>query len=331
MTTTAPKLVTVFGGSGFVGKYVVRELVKAGCRVRIPMRRPHLGLDLKVMGNVGQVQLMQANLRFPNSVRQAVAGSDAVINLVAILYEAGPQTFDSLHVDGARNLAEACAAEGITNVSHISAIGADADGESDYARTKGEAEAIIRELIPTADIHRPSIIFGPEDQFFNRFAGMAQLAPALPLIGGGKTQFQPVYVGDVASAIAKTILGGTTGTTYELGGPRTYTFKALMEFMLETIDRKRILAPLPFGMASLMGAVSGGLGKLPFVPTLLTADQVTLLKSDNVATGEHPGLSDLGITPETVEAIVPDYMVRYRKYGQFHRRAEDDLVPAEDI
>jgi len=330
MSTPTPKLITVFGGSGFVGKYVVRELVKAGYRVRIPMRRPHLGLDLKVMGNVGQVQLMQANLRFPNSVRQAVAGSDAVINLVSILYEAGPQTFDGLHVDGARNLAEACTAEGITNVAHISAIGADADDESDYARTKGKAEAIIREFIPTADIHRPSIIFGPEDQFFNRFASMAQLAPALPLIGGGKTQFQPVYVRDVARAIAKTVMSGTTGTTYELAGPKTYTFKALMEFMLDVIDRKRILAPLPFGIASIMGAVSGAMGKLPFVPTLLTADQVELLKSDNIATGEHSDLSDLGIKPATVEAIVPEYMVRYRKHGQFHQRVEHNLVIAED-
>ena len=327
----SPQLVTVFGGSGFIGKYVVRELVKRGFRVRVPMRRPHLGLDLKVMGQTGQVQLVQANLRFPNSVRAAVAGSDAVINLVAILFEAGPQTFDDLHVEGAHTLAEAVAAEGITNFAHISAIGADADSRSDYARTKGEAERIVRKLVPTADILRPSIVFGPEDEFFNRFAGMSALAPALPLIGGGKTRFKPVYAGDVGKAIATVVAKGTTGTTYELGGPRTYSFRELMEYMLEVIDRKRILAPLPFGVASLMGAVAGAVGKLSFVPTLLTADQVELLKSDNVVTGEHPGFAELGIQPETVEAIVPEYMVRYRTHGQFHRQSGIESPAGDDM
>ena len=328
----APKLVTVFGGSGFIGRYVVRDLVKRGFRVRVPMRRPHTGLDLKVMGNVGQVQLVQANLRFPQSIRAAVAGSDAVINLVAILFEAGPQTFDSLHVEGTRNLAEAVAAEGITNFAHISAIGADADAESDYARTKGEAEAIVRALVPTADILRPSIVFGPEDQFFNRFASMSTLAPALPLIGGGKTRFQPVYVADVAEAVATVIARGTSGETYELGGPKAYTFRDLMRFLLETVDRKRILAPIPFGIAGIMGAVGEAVGKIPFVPTLITGDQVELLKSDNVVTGTTKTFADLGIAPHSVEAIVPSYMTRFRKYGQFHKRDENSVdIVADDI
>ena len=326
----SPKLVTVFGGSGFIGRYVVRDLVKRGYRVRVPMRRPHTGLDLKVMGNVGQVQLVQANLRYPASVQAAVRGSDAVINLVAILFEAGPQTFNGLHVDGARNLAEAVAAEGITNFAHISAIGADADSESDYARTKGEAEAIVRALVPTADILRPSIVFGKEDQFFNRFAAMSGLAPALPLIGGGKTRFQPVYVADVAEAVATVIERGTTGETYELGGPQIYTFKQLMSFMLDQVDRKRVLAPIPFGIAAIMGAVGEAVGKLPFVPTLITADQVELLKSDNIVTGTTKTFADLGFRPQSVEAIVPTYMTRFRKYGQFHER-EDESAEAHGI
>ena len=294
------------------------------------MRRPHLGLDLKVMGNVGQVQLVQSNLRYPSSVARAVEGSDAVVNLVAILYESGAQTFDSIHVDGARILADAVAAEGISNFAHISAIGADAGAVSDYARTKGEAEAIIRERVPTADILRPSIVFGDEDEFFNRFASMSTLAPALPLIGGGKTRFQPVWAADVAEAVARVLKHGTTGETYELAGPTTYSFRELMEFMLGVIDRKRLLLPIPFGPAALLGKVAGGLGKLPVVPTLITEDQVELLKSDNVATGDHKGFTDLGITPSTVEAVVPEYLIRYRKFGQFHTTSDGDLVVVGD-
>ena len=196
-------LITVFGGSGFLGKYVIRELVKDGWRVRAAVRRPHTAQELKVIGNVGQVQLVQANLRFAKSVERAVAGSDAVINLVALLFEEGKQRFESLHVRGAETLAKATAAEGISNFVQVSAIGADLESDSDYARTKAEGEDAVRAAIPTADIMRPSIIFGAEDQFFNRFAAMAQFAPALPLLGGGTTKFQPVYVGDVAQAIAK--------------------------------------------------------------------------------------------------------------------------------
>lgn len=312
-------LITVFGGSGFLGKYVIRELVKEGWRVRVPVRRPHTAQELKVIGNVGQVQLVQANLRFEKSVERAVAGSDAVINLVALLFEEGKQSFESLHVRGADVLARAAAAEGITNFVQISAIGADAESESDYARTKAEGEAAVREAIPSADIMRPSIIFGAEDKFFNRFAAMAQISPALPLIGG-ETKFQPVYVGDVAQAIAKVASQGTSGKTYELGGSRTYSFKELMQFLLTAIDRKRFLAPVPWFAANMMGFFGEISGAAPFVKPFLTRDQVKNLKVDNVVADDALGFAELGIHLETIEAIVPTYLERFRKYGQFHEK-----------
>lgn len=313
-------LITVFGGSGFLGKYVIRELVKEGWRVRVPVRRPHTAQELKVIGNVGQVQLVQANLRFEGSVERAVAGSDAVINLVALLFEEGKQSFESLHVKGAETLAKAAAAQGVTNFVQVSAIGADAESDSDYSRTKAEGERAVRDAVPTADIMRPSIIFGAEDQFFNRFAAMAQLAPALPLMGGGNTTFQPVYVGDVAQAIAKAVGRGTSGKTYELGGPRTYSFKELMQFMLETIDRKRFLVPVPWAAANMMGALGEMSGMAPFVKPFLTRDQVKDLKVDNVVSDDALGFEDLDIRLETIEAIVPTYLARFRKYGQFHEK-----------
>jgi NADH dehydrogenase len=316
-------LVTVFGGSGFLGKHVVRALVAQGYRVRIPMRRPHTGMDLKVIGGVGQVQLMQANLRYEQSVAHAVEGSDAVINLVAVLYEEGPQSFEALHVRGAETVAKAVAAAGIENFVHISAIGADENSESDYARTKGEGEALVRHHVPSVDIMRPSIIFGAEDEFFNRFAAMAQLAPALPLIGGGNTQFQPVYVGDVADAIARKIVQGSEGKTYELGGPRTYSFKELLDYMLKVIAKKRLLVPVPWFGANMLGLMGELSGALPFIAPFLTRDQVRNLKQDNIVSSDALGFSDLGITPETVEAIVPTYLVKYRKYGEFHQPGKD--------
>lgn len=316
-------LVTVFGGSGFLGKHVVRALVAKGYRVRIPMRRPHTGMDLRVIGNVGQVQLMQANLRFEKSVQRAVEGSDAVINLVAVLYEAGQQKFEALHVRGAETLAKAVAAEGITNFVHVSAIGADKDSQSDYARTKGEGEEIVREHVPSVDILRPSILFGNEDEFFNRFASMAQLSPALPLIGGGKTKFQPAYVADVADAIARRVEAGASAQTYELGGPQIYSFKELMKFMLEMIGKKRLLVPVPWVGANMMGFGGEMIGALPFLEPFLTRDQVENLKNDNVVGKDAQGFADLGITPETIEAIVPSYLIKYRKYGQFHQPGKD--------
>ena len=313
-------LVTVFGGSGFLGKHVVRALVKDGWRVRVPVRSPHTAQELKVIGNVGQVQLMQANIRFPKSVERAIEGSDAVINLVALLFESGKQSFEAVHVRGAETLAAAAKVNNIRNFVQVSAIGADVEAASDYARTKGEAEAIIRAAIPSADILRPSVLFGPKDDFFNRFASMAQLMPALPLLGGGETKMQPAYVGDVAQAIAKCAGQGSSGKTYELGGPQSYSFKELMQFMLETIDKKRFLAPVPWFAANMMGFMGEISGYAPFVKPFLTRDQVKNLQVDNVVADDALGFSELGIKLETVEAIVPSYLERFRKYGQFHER-----------
>ena len=311
-------LVTIFGGSGFLGKHVVRAAVKQGWRVRVPVRRPHTAHELKVIGNVGQVQLVQANIRFPESVEAAVLGADAVINLVALLSESGKQNFDAVHVAGAENIARAAAAQGISNFVQVSALGADSESDSDYSRTKGEAETIISQIIPRADIMRPSVIFGPEDAFFNRFAALAQMAPALPLIGGGETKMQPVYAGDVAAAIAKVIGQGTTGKTYELGGPRVYSFKELMQFTLDAVDRKRLLAPVPWVAASALGFVGEMAGALPAVEPFLTRNQVKDLKRDNVVSDDALGFAELGLPVETLEAIVPSYLERYRKNGQFY-------------
>lgn len=317
-----PGLVTVFGASGFLGRYVVRALTARGWRVRAAVRNPHTSHELKVVGDVGQVQLMQANLRFPQSVARAVEGSDAVVNLVGVLFEAGRQTFEALHVGGPDMIGEACAAAGISNVAHVSAIGADADSESDYARTKGEGEAALREHVPSADILRPSIVFGAEDEFFNRFAGLTAFAPALPLIGGGKTKFQPVFVEDVANAVAIAVTRGTTGQTFELGGPNTYTFKGLMEFVLQTIGKKRFLAPVPWFAANMMGFGGELSGALPFVKPFLTRDQVENLKTDNVVADDAKGFESFDIRPETIEAIVPTYLAKYRKYGQFYEKRQ---------
>lgn len=311
-------LVTVFGGSGFVGKQVVRALVADGWRVRIPMRRPHLGHELRVIGDVGQVHLMQANLRYPASIDAALDGADACVNLVALLFERGAQTFEALHVDGAEAIARACAARGIENVAHISAIGANVEASSDYSRTKGEGEARIRSHLPSADILRPSIIFGEGDGFFTRFAAMASLAPALPLIGGGETRFQPVFVGDVAQAVATVLRRRTQGLTYELGGPTVYTFKALLQFTLKAIDKRRFLVPVPWFAATPMGWLGEVSGMTPLLDPFLTRDQVEDLKRDNVVESEAKGFADLDITPDTIEAIVPLYLERFRKYGQFH-------------
>jgi NADH dehydrogenase len=318
--TAAPGLVTVFGASGFLGRYVIRELTARGWRVRAAVRNPHTAHELKVIGDVGQVQLMQANLRFPKSVARAVEGSDAVINLVSILFESGRQTFEALNVSGADSIGEACAASGVANVAHVSAIGADATSESDYARTKREGEITLQAHIPTADIFRPSIIFGPEDEFFNRFAGLAAMTPALPLIGGGKTKLQPVFVEDVASAIAIAVTHGTKGETFELGGPQIYSFKALMEFILETIGKKRFLAPVPWFASNIMGFGGELTGALPFVKPFLTRDQVQNLRVDNVASEGSIGFEAFNIQPSTIEAVVPSYLAKYRKHGQFYEK-----------
>jgi uncharacterized protein YbjT (DUF2867 family) len=316
------EIITVFGGSGFVGRYVVRALAKAGYRVRVATRRPHLAQDLRVMGVVGQVQLVQANLRVASSVERAVAGASGVVNLVGILEENGRQTFTRLHALGAKTVAEAAASVGIDRLIHVSAIGADAESASRYARTKAEGEAHVRAALPGATILRPSIIFGTDDGFFNRFANMTRYSPALPLFGGGKTGFQPVFAGDVAQAVLAAMeTDEAVGETYELGGAGVYTFKELMRFILDEIDRPRFLIPLPFAIGSAIATMTELVAMLPLVPALLTRDQMIQLQSDNVVSDGARTLADLGIVPETIEAIVPEYLGRFRRYGQFHERS----------
>ena len=326
MTAPANQLITVFGGSGFIGRHVVRALAKRGYRVRVACRRPELAFFLQPLGNVGQIQAVQANLRFPASIAAAVKGADAVVNLVGILTEDGKQRFESVQAEGAAAIANAAKAEGITRFVQMSAIGADAQSESVYAQTKAAGEQAVLAAIPSAVILRPSIVFGPEDSFFNRFASLARFAPALPLVGGGDTQFQPVFVGDVAEAVARGVDGTLTGgTIYELGGPQVATFKQLLQFVCATTGRKRALVPLPFSVARVQAGVMEALkyasfGLLP-EEFLLTRDQVTLLEKNNVvsdaAKAEGRTLEGMGITPDTYETIAPTYLYRFRKTGQF--------------
>jgi len=320
----AGDLVVVFGGSGFIGKQAVRALAKRGYRVRVAMRRPHLGNELRVMGDVGQIQIVQANVRFPASIDAALEDADAVVNLVAVMHESGKQNFEALHVEAAQVIAEAAAKRGIKRIVHMSALGAAPKGAR-YARTKYRGERAVLEAAPTAAILRPSIVFGPEDKFFNRFAEMATLAPALPLIGGGKTKFQPVFVGDVANAVVAAVADPRVqGRVYELGGPRTYTFRQLLEFVTAEIDRPRSLIPLPFFFAHPLGLLLNWVFKLiPFAAPPLSGDQVTLLKRDNIVGADaHAGtIQDLGVTSlESIEAIVPSYLWRFRPHGQFQTR-----------
>ncbi len=310
------KLVTVFGGSGFVGRHVVRALAQRGYRVRVAVRHPELAGHLQPLGGVGQIQAVQANLRFRWSVDRAVQGADHVVNLVAILHEGGKQRFDALQDFGARAVAEAARAVG-AGLTHVSAIGADTDSPSKYACTKALGEQAVLETIKDAVILRPSIIFGPEDGFFNKFAAMARFAPALPLIGGGLTKFQPVYVGDVAEAIARSVDGALKGgKVYELGGPEVRTFKELMEQMLAVIERKRLLVPVPFWAAKILGTLAGLLPN-----PVLTRDQVALLESDNIVSAkaqkEDLTLEGMGIAPRTMDSILPSYLWRFRIRGQF--------------
>ena len=314
--SSTPELVTIFGGSGFVGRYVVRALVNRGYRVRVACRRPDLAGHLQPLGNVGQIQLMQANLRYPASVAAAAKGSDTVINLVGILQESGKQKFDAVQLMGAQTVADAAKAAG-ANLVHMSAIGADPDSASGYGETKGKAEAAVRTRIKSAIIVRPSIVFGPEADFFNRFGAMARISPFLPLIGGGKTRFQPVYVGDVAELIAKAVDGDLkAGKTYELGGPQVKTFRECLELLLEEIGRKRAFISLPWFVAGVMGSL---MGWLPGAP--ITRDQVEMLKSDNVVSNDaiKAGLTleGAGIKPTPMNSILPRYLVQYRPSGQF--------------
>ncbi|MCX8253398.1 Complex I NDUFA9 subunit family protein [Beijerinckiaceae bacterium RH AL1] len=320
------KLVTVFGGSGFVGRYVSKALAQHGWRVRVASRRPGNAFVQQPSGVVGQITAVQANLRYPDSVARAVRDADAVINLVGLLSKAGPQTFAAIHVGGTRAIVDATKAAGITRFVQMSAIGADPSSPAEYGRTKAEAEAIVLAALPEAVIVRPSIIFGPEDKFFNRFAAMARLMPALPLIGGGTSLLQPVFVGDVAEAIALAVDGkAKPGTIYELGGPEARSFKQIMTFILQTTGRRRPLVTVPMPAALLMGRGTETVKKLAFglFPEMLdmTEDQVKLLQIDNVvspqADAEGRTLKGLGIRPESFEAYVPGYLSRFRKTGQF--------------
>ncbi len=318
--SNVPKLVTVFGGSGFVGRYVVRALARRGYSVRVAVRRPDLAGFLQPLGNVGQIAAVQANLRNRASVMRAVRGSDHVVNLVGILFERGKQSFDSVQDQGARAVAEACR-DNDAKLTHMSAIGAHSEGNAKYAITKGLAEESVRYTVPDATILRPSVIFGPEDGFFNKFAEMSRFSPFLPLIGGGNTRFQPVYVGDVAEAVARSVDGTIeAGQSWDLGGPDVLTFRECLELMLRIIARKRPFVSIPWFAARHLG---GLMSLVPFIEPMLTRDQVLLLEHDNVVSAEAEAagrtLAGMGIEATTLEAILPSYLVRFRPAGQFTR------------
>ncbi|PZN12677.1 MAG: complex I NDUFA9 subunit family protein [Proteobacteria bacterium] len=315
-------LVTVFGGSGFVGRHAVQNLARKGWRIRAAVRRPDLAGHLQPMGRLGQIHAVQANVRFPDSVAQAVKDAFAVVNAVGILAPTGRQSFDAVHVKGARAVAKAAREAGAERLVHISAIGADLNSPSAYARTKAEAEQAVLEEFPNAVIIRPSIVFGPEDEFFNRFASMARISPFLPLIGGGRTRFQPIYAGDLGAAITNAVEGrAKSGTIYEVGGPEVFTFRQLLDKVQEWTDRRRLYFPIPFWLASLIAVFTS---PLPNALRPFTLDQVRLLKQDNVVSkaAEEEGrtLQALGISqPHTIEAIVPPYLEWMKPQGQFAR------------
>ena len=312
------QIVTVFGGSGFVGRNTVRALAKAGWRIRVAVRFPLDAIYLPPMGHVGQIQLVKCNATDPDQVTGALRGASAVVNLTGILAPRGGQNFNAVHVEAAENIAKAAAAAGIQTLVHMSAIGADPDAKSKYASTKGEGEARVHAAFRDAAMLRPSIVFGAEDKFFNKFASLARFLPALPLIGGGHTKLQPVFVGDVAAAIARCVEDTSTrGKTYELGGPNVLTFKEVMQIMLHQIGRKRLLVPVPFFLASIKAFFLQIPAMILPIDPILTMDQVTMLRSDNVVSEGALTLTDLGIVPDAVEAVVPDYLWRFRAKGQF--------------
>nr|WP_321461897.1 complex I NDUFA9 subunit family protein [uncultured Cohaesibacter sp.] len=318
MAGSTEQIVTVFGGSGFLGRHVVRALAREGYRIRVAVRRPDLAGFLQPLGGVGQIMPVQANLRDQASVARAIEGSDAVVNLVGILFETGRASFEKVHHQGARTIAEATRKAGISNMVQISAIGADVASPSAYARSKARGEEAVLKLLPEATIIRPSLLIGPEDDFFNKFAAMAKLSPFLPLVGGGETLFQPAFVGDVAKVIALGVKGALKGgTIYELGGPESKSFRQLLTLTLRETHLRRLLLPLPFWAASSMGWL---FEKLPMKPAL-TRDQVTLLKRDNVvsqsAIAEGRTFEGLGIDPVAIEAVIPSYLWSYRPSGQY--------------
>lgn len=308
-------LVTVFGGSGFVGGQVVRALAKAGHRVRVAVRQPNLAYRMRMLGDVGQIEVVQANVRNPASIARALEGAEACVNLVGVLWESGRQKFQSIHVMAAQNVAQAAAKAGVKYLVHMSALGANAESESKYFRTKAEGEAAVRAAFPGATIVRPSLVFGVDDKFFNRFAQIAALSPVMPLVGGD-SRVQPVFVADVAAVIAKAAASpAAVGVTYELGGPTVYTMREIMQLILTETGRARPLVPLPWPVASLIGALGDTVAGI--LPPPLTSDQVEMLKVDNVAEHGLPGLAEAGVVGTSVEAVVPTYLYRYRKGGQY--------------
>ncbi|MEA2859214.1 MAG: hypothetical protein QOC72_1253 [Methylobacteriaceae bacterium] len=330
------RIVTVFGGSGFIGRQVVRKLAKRGWRIRVATRRPDLAFHLQPSGRVGQIHAVQANLRNPASVARALHGADAAVNLVGILAESGRQNFEAVHAFGARAVARAVREAGISRLVHMSALGADESSPSDYARTKARGEAAVRDLFPDAIITRPSIVFGAEDDFFNRFAAMARVLPIIPLMGA-ETKFEPVFVGDVAEVIARGVDGDLpAGSTWELGGPEIRTLRELVAYVCAVTRRKRLLLPVPFGPGHYVAwgteiATALSLGMFPKI-LAATRDQVRLLRHDNVVSVEaiRAGrtLKALGIQAETIGAIVPTYLYRYRKTGQY---ADERLTPTPTL
>ena len=318
MASQAPaqQLVTVFGGSGFVGRHVVRALVKRGYRVRVAVRRPDLANFLQPIGTVGQIHAVQANIRNPASIKAAMRDASIVVNLVGILAEGGKQSFDAVQAEGAGAIAQAAAEIGARLV-HVSAIGADANSESAYSRAKAAGEANVLAAVPNASILRPSLVFGPEDSLTNRFASLARMAPVMPVFGA-ETKMQPVFVGDVAQAVAAAADGKTKpGAVYELGGPEVMTMQEIVEIVLKTIERERMVLPVPMGIAKLKSYF------LQFAPGdfKLTPDQVAMLKIDNVVSeaAKAAGLTleGLGIAPDSLEAVAPQYLWRFRVAGQF--------------
>jgi uncharacterized protein YbjT (DUF2867 family) len=305
---------TVLGGSGFIGRYIVQRLAAKGAVVAVVSRHASDAGFLRPLGDVGQIALIDASLADEARLAASLAGADAVVSSVGILYERGRQTFRAAHVEGPARLARLARAAGVRRFVHISALGADIQSSSAYARSKAEGEAAVRSEFPGATILRPSVVFGPEDSFFNRFAALAIYLPALPLIGGGMTRFQPVYVGDVADAVMAALTRPeAAGRIYQLGGPRIYAFRELMELMLREMRRRRALVSIPFGLASFQAFF---LERLPG-PPLLTRDQVRLLEHDSIVQHGAPGLADLGISPTAVELVLPTYLEAYRRGGRY--------------
>ena len=307
------KIIAIFGAGGFLGKHLMRQLTKLDYRVKVATRNPYLKGYLKPLGNPGQIELFKTNIFNPEDIKQVLKNCDLAINLVGILYETRKQKFNQVHAKFPYLLSNLCNEIGVKNLVHISALGVREGHISKYMQSKLEGEKNIQKVFKPSVILRPSLVFGPEDKFFNVFASIAQFSPALPLIGGGKTKFSPIYVGDVAKAIVKTLkLENSKPKIYELGGPKNYSFKELMEILLEEIKKKRFLIPIPFSVAKLQSYF------LQMMPNpLLTSDQVDMLKYNNIVSGEYPTLEDLGIRGKTIQSILPKYIYRFRTGGQF--------------